>query len=213
MTSKREQHLQLGGALKAVLFDRDGTLIVDHPCDPEPDHVQLMPAAAEAVRLLRDAGFKLGVVTNQAGIARGVIREDQVLAVNERVDGLLGGLDVWEMCVHGPQDGCGCRKPRPGMVLRAAGRLGVSPSECVVVGDVGADVRAALAAGAWPVLVPNARTLSEEVEAAPSVADDLVGAAHLVLTLATAPYRRGAASRDLASRDGGIRDRAEAVAG
>jgi histidinol phosphatase-like enzyme len=97
------------------------------------------------------------------------------------VDALLGPLGPVEICPHGPDDGCDCRKPAPGMVVRAAGRIGVDPSRCAVVGDIGADVEAARAAGARGVLVPTARTRREEVEAAEEVAPDLVTAVALLL--------------------------------
>jgi D-glycero-D-manno-heptose 1,7-bisphosphate phosphatase len=101
--------------------------------------------------------------------------------VNARVDELLGPFDAVVVCEHGPDDGCACRKPRPGLVLEAARRLGVDPARCVLVGDIGTDVEAARAAGARPVLVPTAVTRPEEVAAAPEVADDLAAAVELVL--------------------------------
>jgi len=77
------------------------------------------------------------------------------------------------VCPHGADDGCGCRKPRPGLVLEAAARLGVPPHRCAVVGDIGADVQAARSAGARALLVPTPVTRPEEVAAAPEVAADL----------------------------------------
>jgi D-glycero-D-manno-heptose 1,7-bisphosphate phosphatase len=96
--------------------------------------------------------------------------------VNERVDQLFGGFDVWAVCPHAAADGCGCRKPAPGMVLQAAAELGLAPNEVVVVGDIGADVQAAAAAGARGVLVPTAQTRPEEVAAAPQVAANIAEA-------------------------------------
>jgi histidinol phosphatase-like enzyme len=93
----------------------------------------------------------------------------------------MGALDAWAVCPHGPQDGCGCRKPRPGLVIEAAGRLGVAPERCAVVGDIGSDVEAGLAAGARAVLVPTAVTRREEVAVAPEVAADLSAAVDLLL--------------------------------
>jgi histidinol phosphatase-like enzyme len=97
------------------------------------------------------------------------------------VEELLGPLGPWLYCVHGPWEGCGCRKPAPGLIEAAAGALGVEPADCVVIGDVGSDVEAARAAGARAVLVPTAVTRAEEVAAAPVVAADLVAAVELVL--------------------------------
>jgi len=166
---------------KAVLFDRDGTLVVDVPYNGDPERVRPMPSALEALRLVREAGLPVGVVTNQSAVARGLVDLDQVRRVNERVAELLGPFDVWQVCPHGPEDGCACRKPRPGMLVAAAAELGVAPRELAMVGDIGADIEAAAAVGARAVLVPTPATRPEEVEAAPLVAPDLVAAVDLLL--------------------------------
>ncbi|WP_129311212.1 HAD family hydrolase [Streptomyces sp. L2] len=150
--------------LAAVLFDRDGTLVHDVPYNGDPDRVRLLPGAAEAVALARSAGLATGVVSNQSGVGRGLLTEDEVRRVDERVDALLGGLDTWLHCPHLPDAGCPCRKPRPGLILAAAARLGVSPHACLVIGDIAADVEAAHAAGARAALVPNAATAPAETE-------------------------------------------------
>jgi histidinol-phosphate phosphatase family protein len=124
------------------------------------------------------------VVSNQSGIARGLVTEAQVRAVNARVEELLGPLGPWALCPHGPGDGCDCRKPAPGLILRAAERLGVDPARCVVIGDIGADVEAARAAGARAILVPTAATRADEVEDADEVAPDLPAAVDRVLAVA-----------------------------
>jgi histidinol-phosphate phosphatase family protein len=166
---------------KAVLFDRDGTLVVDVPYNGDPERVVAMPGAREAVGRLRAAGVATAVVSNQSGVARGLIRAEQVEAVNRRVEELVGAVGPWFVCPHGPGDGCGCRKPAPGLVKAAAAELGVDPADCVVIGDIGSDVEAARAAGARAVLVPTGVTRPEEIAAAPVVAPDLVAAVELVL--------------------------------
>ncbi len=150
----------------AVLFDRDGTLVVDVPYNGDPGRVQPVPGARAALDVLRAAGIATAVVSNQSGIARGLLTAAQVDAVNARVEELLGPLGPVLYCPHGPQDGCGCRKPEPGLVLDAAAALGVDPADCVVVGDIGADLDAAAAAGAGAVLVPTPVTRAEEVDRA-----------------------------------------------
>jgi HAD superfamily hydrolase (TIGR01662 family) len=165
----------------AVLFDRDGTLVEDVPYNGDPERVRPVPGAAEALALLRERGLSVGVVSNQSGIARGLLTRAQVDAVNARVEELLGPFDVWEICPHGPEDGCPCRKPAPGLVRAAAARLGVPAGRCVVIGDIGSDVEAALRAGARAVLVPTAVTRAEEIETAPAVAPDLLSAVRLIL--------------------------------
>jgi histidinol-phosphate phosphatase family protein len=158
---------------RAVLLDRDGTLVVDVPYNDDPARVAPLPGARAALDRLRAAGVALAVVSNQSGVARGLLTREQVAAVNDRIEQLLGPLGPWFVCPHGPEDGCACRKPAPGLVLAAARALGVRPEECVVIGDTGADVAAARAAGARAVLVPNAVTRHEEIAGASEVAPDL----------------------------------------
>jgi histidinol-phosphate phosphatase family protein len=167
----------------AVLFDRDDTLIVDVPYLADPAGVRPVPGAVELVHALRASGIPVGVVSNQSGVAKGLISTDRLAAVNARVEAVFGPFDTWQVCVHDDGDGCACRKPAPGLVLRAADALGVAVADCVVIGDTGADVDAALTAGARAVLVPTARTRAEEVTRARRhalVAHDLAEAVRLV---------------------------------
>jgi HAD superfamily hydrolase (TIGR01662 family) len=172
------------------MFDRDGTLVVDVPYNGDPDLVEPVPTAAAALQLLRRAGIPTAVVSNQSGIARGLLTGEQVDRVNARVAELLGPFDVVTYCPHGPRDGCACRKPAPGLVHQAAAVLGVDPRACVVIGDIGADMGAAAAAGARGILVPTPRTRSQEVGEAGQVAPDLVEAVELAL--GTPPARAAA---------------------
>jgi D-glycero-D-manno-heptose 1,7-bisphosphate phosphatase len=160
-----------------VVCDRDGTLVEDVPYNGDPGRVRPLPGVAEGLARLRAAGIALAIASNQSGVARGRLTAGDVAAVNERVDELLGpfGAAVW--CPHSPDDGCGCRKPAPGLVLVAADRLGVAPEACAVIGDIGADVDAAEAAGALGILVPTARTRRAEVAAARHVAPNFLAAA------------------------------------
>ncbi len=157
----------------AVLFDRDGTLVVDVPYNGDPSLVAPMPGASAALARLRAAGLATAVVSNQSGVALGRLTRAHVDAVNARVDALLGPLGPVLVCEHDAGDGCACRKPAPGLVIAAARELGVAAEDCVVIGDIGADVEAAHAAGASAILVPTARTRAEEIAAAPLVASDL----------------------------------------
>jgi histidinol-phosphate phosphatase family protein len=170
----------------AILFDRDGTLIVDVPYSGDPAVVRRMPGARKALSMVRSSGLALAVISNQSGIARGLIDEEQVNAVNARAEELLAPIDAWLYCPHGPDDGCDCRKPRPGLVLRAATLLGVSPERCAVIGDIGADVEAAQAAGARSVLVPTRHTRAHEIARAPETAPDLATAVGRLIALGTA---------------------------
>ncbi len=166
---------------RAVLLDRDGTLVSDVPYNRDPSRVAPVPGAREALDRLRSEGITLAVVSNQSGIARGLVTEDEVRAVNARVEELLGPIAQWFFCPHGEDDRCGCRKPAPGLVHRAASALGVKAEECALIGDTGADVVAALAAGARPVLVPTPVTRREEIKAAPEVVRDIGAAVDLLL--------------------------------
>ncbi|MCG0288242.1 HAD-IIIA family hydrolase [Streptomyces sp. PSAA01] len=165
----------------AVLFDRDGTLVEDLPYNGDPARVRLMPTARAAVDAVRARRIPVGVVTNQSGIARGLLTPGAVEAVRRRVEELLGPLDVWAVCPHGPDDGCGCRKPAPGLVHAACAALDVDPHAAVVLGDIGADVDAAEAAGATGVLVPTPVTRPEETAAAEHTAPDLLTAVRALL--------------------------------
>nr|WP_229674467.1 HAD-IIIA family hydrolase [Nakamurella endophytica] len=167
--------------VRAVLFDRDGTLVHDVPYNGDPAAVRPVAGAREVLDGLRAAGLAIGVVSNQSGIARGLLTAGQVDAVNREIERRVGPVGTWQICPHGPDDGCPCRKPSPLLVLRAARALGVQPYECAVVGDIGADVEAARAAGAVGVLVPTPVTRQAEIDAAPLVAADLAAAVELAL--------------------------------
>jgi len=164
-----------------VLFDRDGTLVEDVPYNGDPRLVRPMPGARDAVGLLRSRRVRLGVVTNQSGVGRGLLTTRQIRSVHARVDELLGPFDDWRFCPHVPADRCDCRKPAPGMVRAACAALGVAPAATVVIGDIGADIEAATAAGAMSIMVPTPVTRAEEVAAAPLVAKDLRTAVELLL--------------------------------
>jgi heptosyltransferase-2 len=134
----------------AAFLDRDGTIIEDLGYLGDPGRIQFIPGAIEALQALRRAGFRLVVITNQAGVARGLITEADVQRVNERLRSLLaaGGvrLDAVYYCPHHVEHGppeyrldCGCRKPKPGMVERAVRELGLDPARSVVIGDHGSD--------------------------------------------------------------------------
>src|ERR687889_1262167 len=164
-----------------VLFDRDGTLVRDYPYNGDPALVTPVPGAREAVDALRARGVRVGVVSNQSGVARGLITRAQVDACMARLDEMLGPFDTVRVCPHGPDDGCTCRKPAPGMVEAACAGLDVDPARCVVIGDIGADVEAAAAAGASAILVPTPVTRKAEVAAAPRRAGTLTEAVEQIL--------------------------------
>lgn len=137
----------------AVIFDRDGTIVRDVPYNGDPDAVAFVPGMREALDRLRAANIPLAVVSNQSGIARGLITAAQVEAVNARIEERLGPFHAWFYCPHGPDDDCDCRKPKPKMILDAARAMNVDPACCLVIGDKRSDEQAAHNAGARSVLV------------------------------------------------------------
>ena len=164
-----------------MLFDRDDTLIENVPYNGDPARVVPLAGAREAVDVVRAAGLRTGVVTNQSAIGRGYITEADMRAVNARVEQMLGSFDTWQFCPHTPQDACACRKPAPGMVLAAAAALGVEPGACVLIGDTGGDMAAARVAGARGILVPGPATTWQSRRDAHAVCADLGAAVQLAV--------------------------------
>ena len=148
----------------AVLFDKDGTLVHDVPYNVDPELIQLRPEAGLALRRLQDAGFALGVVSNQSGVARGLFDESDVRNVERRLVELLAEEGVWLdcflYCPHHPEGSvaeysmaCECRKPEPGLVSRALDQLGARATDSWFVGDILDDVEAGTRAGCRTVLI------------------------------------------------------------
>lgn len=136
---------------RALFLDRDGTLMIDTGYVRDPADVSLLPGAGETLRLARELGFLLVLVSNQSGVARGIISTEQLAAVQARFASDLAAegvtFDDVRFCVHGPDDGCTCRKPGPGMLQAAAEALGIDPGRSLMLGDRMSDVHAGLAAG------------------------------------------------------------------
>ena len=181
MGNKRGMATSSPMPLKAILFDRDGTLIRDVPYNGDPALVQVMPGAREALQRVRRSGIATGILSNQSGVGRGLLSLGQVASVNLRVEHLLGPFDVWAICPHRAEDNCSCRKPAPGMIREACRQLGIKPSEAAYVGDIGSDMESASAAGARGVMIPTPLTLRAEIVKSPAVAIDLGHAVELLL--------------------------------
>ena len=144
---------------RAVFLDRDGTINVDNGYVIERDKFELLPGVPEALKRLQDAGFLLVVVTNQSGIGRGFFSLETVDALHEHMRELLREYGVElngiYLCPHGPNEGCECRKPKPGMLLQAAKDLGIDLEQSYMVGDQLSDVQAGIRAGCCPLLIHN----------------------------------------------------------
>ena len=163
---------------KAVFLDRDGTLIPDAGYLDNIEGVRLLSGAGEALRELVEAGFLLVLITNQSGVARGYFSMDVVHRQNARLAELLRPFGVAfaavEVCPHHPADACECRKPKPGMLTRAAARLANDLAASFVVGDKPGDIAAGQTAGCCAV------ALGAACPEADYSADSLVDAARWV---------------------------------
>jgi len=135
------------------------------PYNGDPNLVEPVEHARASLDRLRAAGLRVGVLTNQSGVGRGLIAQAQMEAVNARVEALLGPFDGWFICPHAPQDACECRKPKPKLVFDAARVWGIDPSEIVVIGDKDIDVETARNAGARGFQVGPQLTFAQAVDA------------------------------------------------
>ena len=187
----------------AAFLDRDGTIIEDPGYLGDPEGIRFIPGASDALRALQRAGYRLVLVTNQAGVARGLLTETDVHRVNERLTALLAEagvhLDGIYYCPHHPEYGppeyrrdCDCRKPKPGLIHRAIRDLGLDPSRSVVIGDHVTDAALAQAfAGMVGIMlrtghgVEQWQKIQDGAVAGPEhVADDLAAAVEWFLARA-----------------------------
>jgi D-glycero-D-manno-heptose 1,7-bisphosphate phosphatase len=143
-----------------VILDRDGTVIQDCNYLTDPQGVELLPGAAEGLRQIAALGWGLVVITNQSGIGRGFLDHERLRQIHDRLRDVLAGegvaLDGIYYCPHAPDDNCACRKPLPGLLLRAASELHFDPAACVVVGDKACDVELGKGVGAVTILIKGA---------------------------------------------------------
>ncbi len=183
-------------AAHAVFLDKDGTLIEDIPYNVDPERIKFMPGALSGLERLQTYGFRLVVVSNQAGVARGKFREADVDAVAQRLRDLASAAGIhlsgFYFCPH-DQRGvvspyareCNCRKPAPGLVLRAATELDLDTKRSWLVGDILDDVEAGRRAGCRTILIDNGHEtewLSGPSRSPDYYARDLLQAADLIIT-------------------------------
>jgi len=133
---------------KALFLDRDGTLVKNVPYNGDPSRVELFSDTKESLLKARELGFLLVLCTNQSGIGRGLITEEDFFEVQKKFVSLLGfEFDEVEYCPHSPDEGCPCRKPKPGLIQNAAFKLHIDLSESYLIGDNASDILAGKAAG------------------------------------------------------------------
>jgi D,D-heptose 1,7-bisphosphate phosphatase len=179
----------------AVFLDKDGTLVENVPYNVDPALIRLAPGAGEGLRRLHEAGFVLFVISNQSGVARGYFAESALAGVEARLKEMLAAVGVrlagFSYCPHHPEGSveeyaiaCDCRKPAPGMIVRAAAEHGIDLARSWMVGDILDDIQAGRAAGCRTILIDNGNEdvwrLSPEREPHHRV-PDLSAAARVIL--------------------------------
>lgn len=161
-----------------VLLDRDGTINEEVHHLSDPDQLALVPGSLEALRGLRALGLGLVVLTNQANVGRRLLAEERLAEIHDRLASMLAGggveLDAIYVCPHAPEDGCECRKPKPGMALAAAADHGFDTREAFVVGDHAADMGLGRAIGATTIFVLTGHGEEEAASGATEQADHVV---------------------------------------
>jgi histidinol-phosphate phosphatase family protein len=144
---------------RAVFLDRDGTVIEERGYLANPDLVQIVPGAAEALKMLRRDGWKLFFISNQSGLGRGFFTPEEMQAVHQRCLAALKSegveIDGSYICVHTPEDRCSCRKPSPWLVERAAREHGIDLSASWMIGDRGGDILCGRNAGCSTIWLRN----------------------------------------------------------
>ncbi len=151
---------------KAIFLDKDGTLIEDIPYNVDPDRITFTPNAIPALQKLHRAGYHLIVITNQAGVARGYFPESALNGVKQRLQALLEDVDIplteFYYCPHYPKGiveqyaiACNCRKPKPGLLLKAAQEHQVDLTQSWFIGDILNDVEAGRSANCRTILINN----------------------------------------------------------
>jgi D-glycero-D-manno-heptose 1,7-bisphosphate phosphatase len=189
----------------AVFLDRDGTICEEMGYLNHIDRLQIFPYAAEAIRHLNEAQIPVVVITNQSGIARGIFPESLVHQIHKKMIAELASGGAWidaiYFCPHKKEDACDCRKPKPGLLERAANEHGLDLPASWVVGDRYADVEMAHRAGARGILVMTGYGRGEyELHRAKwpnppdALADNLTQAVRLIVNGASGA-RRGIAGK------------------
>jgi D-glycero-D-manno-heptose 1,7-bisphosphate phosphatase len=129
---------------RAIILDRDGTIVRDYNYLDDPRRLEFLPGAAAALRQFTERGHPIIIVTNQSGVGRGRLTLERMHEINERflrmVEEIGATVDGLYSCPHRPEDDCECRKPKPKLVLDGAAAVGFEPAHSVVIGDKSSDI-------------------------------------------------------------------------
>ena len=170
---------------RAVFIDRDGTMAKDVSYCSCPEDFELLPNTGKAIRLLNEHGFKVIVITNQSGIARGYFTEEMLAKVHEKMKDELAKEGAWVdaiyHCPHHPDDNCQCRKPKPKLALQAAKDHDIELKDALVVGDLQMDIDLGKAIGCRTILV-RTPPMNDESPKPDIVVSDLLSAAQIIVT-------------------------------
>lgn len=170
---------------KAIFIDRDGTLIEEVDFLSRVEDLRFFPFTLEAVKLLKDKGFLVIVVTNQSGIGRAIFGEAAMHAIHEEIQSHVDRrLDKFYFCPHRPDEGCRCRKPNLGMIEDARRDFGIDFSRSWMIGDKRMDVETGINAGLGTALVLTGygRSHGSELKRQPDIiAKNLLEAANLII--------------------------------
>ena len=155
---------------RAVFLDRDGVLTRERPDYVKtPEELEVLPGIYEPLKRIRERGFRIVLITNQSVVGRGLTTHEGLAKIHEkfRQDLLKHGcyLDAIYYCAHLPDENCDCRKPQPGMIMRAAKELGIDPKKSWLIGDKDIDIEAARRAGCKGIRVEtNSQGLGDAVQ-------------------------------------------------
>ncbi|MDR1405524.1 MAG: HAD-IIIA family hydrolase [Candidatus Methanoplasma sp.] len=153
---------------KAIFVDRDDTIVKDVPYCNDPEKIRLLPGVPKAISKLKDAGYLVILVTNQSGIARGILDKDILDAIHSRLISEIetegGRIDDIFFCPHHPDDGCGCRKPETGMGIAAILKHNINPAVSVMIGDNDKDIEFGKRLGMKTYRVSEKKTFADTVE-------------------------------------------------
>ena len=173
---------------RAVFIDKDGTLIENVPYNVDPAKVRLMPEAGSALRGLQQAGYAMFIVSNQPGIELGLFTAARLHEVEKRIRELLQEQEVdlqgFYFCPHGAETGCGCRKPKAGLILLAAEEHGIALDRSWMIGDILDDIEAGRRAGCRTVLLDHGNETEWRIAAHRSphaITPNFTVAAHFIL--------------------------------